>query len=233
MMQKRQTSCKSLLTYLGKPIHHWHIFRLMIDVKYFLLLLLSCFSALSFSQSDKIDSLLNADQEDLYWGDAVVVYRSEAELTKLRRDVLKAYPFAIRAASIINQIEENTAGIEKKIYKKRYLDKKEKILRDEFEENLKKLTKTQGRYMVRLINRETGSTVYDLIKSYRNGLNAAFWQLIAKRFDSDLKSVYEPNNPESIDFEIEQIVEQLHPLYVNRIYEEIEIAEPIYRDFQR
>lgn len=203
--------------------------------RYFLILLLSSTVRICFSQdidSLKLDSIINKQIEDIEVEDIVVVYRDEASYKKLRRDVLKAYPYALRAASIINQIEENTKTIKKKKHKKRYLKKREKVLKKQFESNLRNLTKTQGRYMVRLINRETGNTVYNLIKEYKNGMNAVLWQIIAKKFDSDLKSVYQPKNTNHIDYEIEAIVTDLSPTYREMFLQEIKIDPPTYRDFQ-
>ena len=203
-------------------------------IQYILISFLASLSLFSYSQQNQqSDSTYVSPFEDIDVKDVVIITRSPKEQQKLRRDVLRAYPYAIRAAEIINQIDENTEDIKKKKYKKRYLKKKEEILREQFEENLKKLTKTQGRYMVRLINRETGNTVYNIIKEYKSGLNAMFWQLIAKKFNSDLKSEYQPENIESIDYEIELIVEGLHPTYVQVIKQQINIKEPTYRDFQR
>lgn len=203
-------------------------------IQYILISFLASLSLFSYSQQNQhTDSTYVSPFEDIDVKDVVIITRSPKEQQKLRRDVLRAYPYAIRAAEIINQINENTEDIKKKKYKKRYLKKKEEILREQFEENLKKLTKTQGRYMVRLINRETGNTVYNIIKEYKSGLNAMFWQLIAKKFNSDLKSEYQPENIESIDYEIELIVEGLHPTYVQVIKQQINIKEPTYRDFQR
>lgn len=202
---------------------------------YIITILVSITANLSFSQnidSLKLDSILNKKIDDIEVEDIVVVYRDEASYQKLKRDVLKAYPYALRATSIINQIENHTKTIKKKKHKKRYLKKKEKILKQQFEKNLRNLTKTQGRYMVRLINRETGSTVYNLIKEYKNGMNAVLWQFIAKKFDSDLKSVYQPQNTNHIDYEIESIVSDLSPTYKELFLQEIKIDPPTYRDFQ-
>ncbi len=197
------------------------------------ILCISCsLSAQDYTQ-EQIDSLLNKDIPDQEIEDVVVIYRDPKSQAKLRRDVLKAYPYALRASSIIEQIEEHTKTITKKKKKKRYLKKKEKQLKEEFEENLRKLTKTQGRYMVRLIHRETGIAVYDIIKEYKGGINATFWQIIAKKYDSDLKSLYDPDNIESIDYEIEQIVKEISPRYVQRIKDEIIVEAPTYRDFQK
>ena len=205
----------------------------MNDLKTILIIAMLTVATRVSAQTEQIDSTLQSPMEDIEVEEVIVIYRSPAEQRKLRRDVLRAYPYALRAASIIEQINNHTEDIKKKKHKKRYLKKKEEILRDEFEENLKKLTKTQGRYMVRLINRETDDTVYNIIKEYKNGLNAMFWQLIAKQFESDLKMTYQPENMESIDYEIEMIINDISPMYVQRIKGSIEIDEPTYRDFQK
>lgn len=202
-------------------------------IKYIGSVLLICCASLVLAQQEKShDKTYQSPFDDVEVQEIVIISRSPQEQAKLRRDVLRAYPYAIRAAEIIEQIDDNTLSIKKKRYKRRYINKKEEILRDQFEENLKKLTKTQGRYMVRLINRETGDTVYNIIKEYKNGLNAIFWQFIAKKFNSDLKAVYQPQNTESIDFEIERIVRQVHPQYVQNVRNQINIKEPTYRDYQ-
>ncbi len=195
-------------------------------------LLLLQMSAFGQMTQDQIDSLLNKQFPDQEIEQVVVVYRDEAEQAKLRRDVLRAYPYALRAASIINQIEENTKEMHRKKYKRKYLKQKENELKEQFEGNLRKLTKTQGRYMVRMINRETGTTVYDLIKEYKGGINARFWQIIAKKFDSDLKSEFDGANMESIDYEIELIINELSPLYRQSVMRSVTIEPPSYRELQ-
>lgn len=198
-------------------------------------LIMICFcliSSLCSGAQTELDSILNASLEDQEIEEVVVIYRDPASLAKLRRDVLKAYPYALRASSIVEQIQEQSSTIKKKRHKKKYIKKKEKELKEEFEDNLRKLTKTQGRYMVRLINRETDETVYNLIKEYKNGANAVFWQFIAKKFDSDLKSTFQADDVNHIDYEIEQIVSALPEAYIHAIKNQIEIDAPTYRDFQ-
>ncbi len=202
------------------------------NILFFLLFSFSSTQVFGQYTQKQIDSLLQRQFPDQEIEEVVVIYRDPKSKAKLQRDVLKAYPYALRAASIINQIEENTASIHGKRKKKRYLKKKEEQLKDAFESNLRQLTKTQGRYMVRMIERETGITVYDLLKEYKGGVNATFWQLIAKKYDSDLKSIYEGDNSESIDYEIEMILEGISPIYKQRIMNEVKIDPPTYRDFQ-
>ncbi len=204
-------------------------------VKVILFIFCFWYSQVAIAQltQEQIDSLTNQQFPDQEIEDVVVIFRDPKSRAKLQRDVLKAYPYALRAASIINQLEDNTASIHKKRKKKRYLKKKEELLKGAFEDNLRKLTKTQGRYMVRMIERETGITVYDLLKEYKGGVNASFWQIVAKKYDSDLKSVYEGDNTESIDYEIELILEGISPIYKQRVMDEVKVDPPTYRDFQR
>lgn len=170
---------------------------------------------------------------DVYVDEIIVVAKPSAYYQKLRRDVYKAYPFAIRAASIIEQIDDHKVTIDKKRHKKKYLKKQQKLLRENFEKDLRKLTKRQGRILVRLVHRETDNSVYELVKEYRNGLHARFWQTLAKKYDSDLKQGYEPDNEESEDFDIELIVESVEFAFKNRYLNEVEVDKPTYRDFQQ
>lgn len=206
------------------------------NVRFLLIIFFLSVYSIGYAQDytdEQIDSILNRTIPDQEIDDVVVIFRDPKSQAKLRRDVMKAYPYALRAASIIEQIDEHTETIEKKKKKKRYLKKKEKQLKEQFEENIKKLTKTQGRYMVRLIHRETDIAVYDIIKEYKGGLNATFWQVIAKKFDSDLKSAYDKDNIDSIDYEIEQIVSKISNRYVQKFKDEVVVDPPTYRDFQK
>lgn len=74
---------------------------------------------------------------------------------------------------------------------------------DDFGTELKKLTITQGRILLKLIDRETGDTSYELLKELRGSISAVFWQTIARIFGSDLKSQYDPKGD---DFLIERVV---------------------------
>ena len=79
-------------------------------------------------------------------------------------------------------------------------------LKAEFEGELKKLTIKQGIILVKLIDRETGATSYDLIKSLRGSFSAFIWQSMARLFGSNLKLEYDPYGE---DYMIEEIVQQL------------------------
>jgi Domain of unknown function (DUF4294) len=125
---------------------------------------------------------------------------------KLRRDVLKAYPYAKLAASKLKVINDSLAYIGSSRMKKKYIKSTEKQLRDEFEKDLKNLTVTQGRILIKLIDRETGNTSYNLVKEMRGSFQAFLWQGMARLFGENLRSEYDP---EGQDIMIEGIVRQI------------------------
>jgi len=142
------------------------------------------------------------------------VYHSKAEEQKnkkLVRDVKKAYPYAQLAGQKLKQYELLLSGVKTDVEKKRLMKKVEKELKDEYSDELKKLTITQGRILLKLIDRETGNTSYELVKEMRGTFSAFFWQSLAKLFGSDLKSEYDP---EKDDKKIEEIVKQIQKGYI-------------------
>jgi hypothetical protein len=133
------------------------------------------------------------------------VFKSAAEerkYKKLVRDVKKAYPYAKLAGDRIKQYEAMIAG-KSEAEKKRMMKDVEKKLKDEFTDDLENLTMSQGRILLKLIDRETGNTSYQLIKDFRGNLSAFFWQSFSRFFDMNLKTNYDP---EGEDKQIENIV---------------------------
>ncbi|MBR8535971.1 DUF4294 domain-containing protein [Carboxylicivirga sediminis] len=129
--------------------------------------------------------------------------RAKRHYGKLVRNVKKVLPYARSAGEKVNTINADLALLTNEKEKKTYLKKAEKELFDEFEAPLRKLTFSQGRLLIKLINRETGNTTYDLIKQFKGGVSAFFWQGIARLFGSNLKSEY---HAESEDKMIEHII---------------------------
>src|ERR1051325_3189032 len=125
---------------------------------------------------------------------------------KLKRDVKKAYPYAVLASiklkeydAILANIPENKRGP--------YLKKTEQELKEQFEKDLKGLTMNQGRILIRLINRETGMTTYKVIKDYRGGFQAFMWQSLGMLWGNNLKWKYDPTKGE--DKLIEEIIQEI------------------------
>jgi hypothetical protein len=125
---------------------------------------------------------------------------------KLRRDVLRTYPYALLAAQQLKFIEDSVKLIKGEKQQKRFIKEHEKELKKRFEQELKKLTVTQGRILIKLIDRETGETSYNLVKELRGSFQAFLWQGVARLFGSNLKSKYEALGE---DMNIESIVQQI------------------------
>ena len=138
---------------------------------------------------------------------------SKKRYYRLERDVRKVYPYAkktsellVKFSSIIDSLEQYSGII--RYYKKRQIFSKiEDELLLEYGQSLKKLKRRQGRILIRLIDRETSRTSYNIIKDFRNVFSAGFWQLTARLFGHDLRSVYNENKGE--DVFIEYIVKKI------------------------
>ncbi|HNX84320.1 MAG TPA: DUF4294 domain-containing protein, partial [Bacteroidales bacterium] len=90
--------------------------------------------------------------------------------------------------------------------KRDFLQSYEKDLLAQYEGDIRKLTFTQGKILIKLIDRETQNTSYDLIRQYRGKFSATFWQGVARIFGANLKSNYDPNGD---DYLIEYIVREI------------------------
>jgi hypothetical protein len=129
-----------------------------------------------------------------------------ADMARLRYNVYKVYPYAITAAYVLNRVDQEMAIRTKRKDRKRFLKEEEKELKERFKGELKNLTITQGKILVKLINRETGRDCYDVIKQLKGGLNARIYQTTAFFFDNNLKEQYDPYGE---DKDIEKIVREI------------------------
>ena len=185
-------------------------------MRFFLLIaLLSVFSIFSFAQ-DKLlivpftivngDTFFIADVPEI----AVLAFEDKEEHKKyliLKRRVLKVYPFATSAKQKLLSIKKGLDSIPKRRHKKRYTKEVAKWVKEEYAEQLKNLSMSEGKILVKLIYRETNSTSYEIVKSYRGRFNAFFWQTMAKFWDNNLKTEYDPVNSRE-DMLIEHILIQ-------------------------
>ena len=112
----------------------------------------------------------------------------------LKRRVLKVYPYALVAKKKLDEIKLNLENIPKRRKKKQYTKEVTKWVKEEYTDRLKSLTMNEGKILVKLIYRETNTTSYDIVKSYRGSFNAFFWQTMAKFWDNNLKTQYDPVN---------------------------------------
>ena len=124
-----------------------------------------------------------------------------------RKKVLRAYPFAKSAAEKLSVIDGRLDSIPSRRKRKKYIKRTQKYLEKEFTPQLKKLTRTEGRVLIKLLHRETGSVTFDLIKEYRNGWKAFWSNATANLFKMSLKDEYDPLNVRE-DYMIEDILQR-------------------------
>ncbi|MBU2940354.1 DUF4294 domain-containing protein [Lacinutrix sp. C3R15] len=125
----------------------------------------------------------------------------------LRRKTIKVYPYAKLAAERLQTMQKRMDGIERNSLKKVYAKRVQKYIEEEFSEELKKLTRTEGQILVKLIHRQTGQTAFDLIKELRSGWRAFWFNSTANLFDISLKREFNPEI-EKEDYLIEDILQR-------------------------
>lgn len=179
-----------------------------------LLLLLTTISLQLLAQQGDFKILryevVDGDTIPIY--DLQTIYKTEKKdslaqrkLMKLVRDVRKTLPYAKMAAYRLQLMEQNLALMEDGRKKKAYIKQTEKSIKEQFMNDLQKLTITQGKILVKLIHRETGQTTYELLKGYKGSAGTFFWQTMAKAFGGNLRQEYDPVE----DYQIELIIKSL------------------------
>jgi hypothetical protein len=133
--------------------------------------------------------------------------KMEREYKRLVHNFKKVYPYALVARQRLHEMDSVVATLPTDDAQKAYLKKKEKELFREFAAPLKKLTYSQGRLLMRLIDREVGQTSYYLIKDLRGSFAAFFWQGVAKIFGADLKKPYDKYGE---DKPVEDMIKMYH-----------------------
>lgn len=143
---------------------------------------------------------------------ATRIFRSpedRAKFNRLRYNVLKVLPYAKFAKLRYGKLQQELASTPKKRDQKVLVKAFEKEIKDMFNSQIKNLTITQGGILIKLIDRETGTSSYDLLKDMKGGFNAFFYQSIARIFGNNLKNKYDPQE----DHDIEDII-QSSPYYM-------------------
>ena len=125
----------------------------------------------------------------------------------LRRRIRKVYPYAKLAAERMNVLSERLQIIKSKRKRKVYTKRMESFVYDEFEEELKKLSRSQGRILIKLVHRQTGYSTHQLVKELRNGWRAFIYQTTASLYKLSLKSTYDPETVYE-DYLIEDILQR-------------------------
>ena len=112
----------------------------------------------------------------------------------LMKKVGRVYPYVREAALRMDSVNLQLEGIDRRRQRRKYTKSYQKYLEERFEPELRKLTRSEGQILSKLIYRETHTSVYEVIKTYRNVLSARFWSMTAWWYDIDLKRPYDPEN---------------------------------------
>ncbi len=125
----------------------------------------------------------------------------------LKRKTLKVYPYAKLASERLTELNKRLDQIESKSKRRKYTRLIQKYIEGEFSEELKKLTRTEGQILIKLIHRQTGKTTFCLVKELRSGWRAFWYNTTAKAFKISLKEKYQPENREE-DYLIEDVLQR-------------------------
>ena len=198
------------------------------------LLLYICFALLAYSantqaQDERENATIEIDSTERFFyfveGDTIprefidldeVVLLNKLEFNSkedrrryliLRRKTRKVYPYAKLASERLTSLQQRLDSIEDKSQRKKYTKRIQKYIEGEFSDRLKKLTRTEGQILVKLIYRQTGRTAFDLVKELRTGWRAFWYNTTASMFDISLKEEYKPFEVKE-DYLIEDILER-------------------------
>lgn len=172
----------------------------------------------TWAQPDKVSSaievpaiIINGDTMPLeimptvYFEDLLSGDRKQY-LDRLRANIYKVYGYSILAENIIKKMNHDLGSNPTKRDRKKYINNLDIELNSKFKEELKNLTQNQGKILVKLINRQTGRSAYELIKELKGGANARMYQTAFSFIDNDLKTQYDPFGK---DRDIEMIVQEI------------------------
>jgi|AntAceMinimDraft_17_1070374.scaffolds.fasta_scaffold05839_7 hypothetical protein len=137
-----------------------------------------------------------------------IVFKNKKQERKFRKlvfQIKKVYPYAKIVEKNIKECNALLVNASTEKEKKIILKNKEKEIKNEYKDDILKLRYTEGMILLKLIDRQTKNTSYELIEDYRGEIRAVFWQTIARIFKANLKSEYDPIHNKK-DKNIENIV---------------------------
>jgi len=129
--------------------------------------------------------------------------RFERRYWRLVQKVKKVYPYAKKANELLHEYSAKYEATQDKKLRRQYVREAEKRLFQQYGPQLKKLSVSEGRILIKLIDRETGTTSYQLIQDLKGNLSAFFWQGVARVFGNNLKAEYDPVTEDRL---IEEII---------------------------
>ncbi len=134
-------------------------------------------------------------------------YEDKLRYYILRRKTIKVYPYAKLASERLVELNDSLGKIKSNRKRQKYTRHVQKYIEEEFSEELKKLTRTEGQILVKLIYRQTGDTAFNLVKELRSGWRAFWYNTTAKMFKISIKEEYHPEGIHE-DYLIEDILQR-------------------------
>lgn len=180
-----------ITTILGKNRNLWYRFCLILfEMRTIKIIFLSLIASASFAQEDisSSDSLKHYIKKpvDVYTRDYLHRYNQAKKL------IIKVYPYALYAADVLDEIENNSASIEKRRKLNKYYKDAYKDLRDEFKYVFYELYTNEGIMLMKLVHRETNLTVFDIAEKYRGKSQAEMFNVMGKIWEQDTKIKFDP-----------------------------------------
>ena len=133
-------------------------------------------------------------------------YRSTRKYWRTVRNLRIVYPYAEMANATISQLNTELESITSKRKRRKLIRREYKGLMKAYKKPMMKLKISQGKLLMKLIDRETGNSSYEHLKELKGSTTAFFWQAIASMFGTSLKSKYKP---EGRDWMVEEILERM------------------------
>jgi translation initiation factor IF-1 len=181
-------------------------------------------SLITFSQKREVDSMPKNLEDYILVkpGDTVTIQLKEFSILPkhkfnsredvryylwFRSKVYKAYPYAQLASQRLDSLNARLQRIKSKRKRKKYTKHVQKYIEGEFTDQIKKMTTTEGRILIKLIHRQTGKTAFNTIKGLRSGWKAFWYNTTANIFKLSLKTEYHPETINE-DFLIEDILQR-------------------------
>jgi len=133
--------------------------------------------------------------------------KQQQKYSRYVEKVKKVYPLAVEARILLAKYEPQYYALDSQRERKKLMKNLEKELLDKHKEELKKWSISDGKILLKLIDRETNRTAYSLIKDFRGEFSAVFWQGIALLFKNNLKDGYNPEDEDKLQEEIVRKIE--------------------------
>lgn len=186
--------------------------------KIFGILVIFVFTNLVYSQSVVDSVMLQINQNDTFylarmqdvWVYPKMVFKNKKQerfYWKTVRDVKKTLPFAKELTKEMQVADHQLALLPDEKARRKWWKQHEKYLFQKYENDFRHMTASQGQMLMKLMDRESDRTSYDIIKHYRGKASANFWQFVAKLFKNDLKEEYDADDKDRIVERVINLVE--------------------------